>query len=122
MSLVNDFYDAPVSRGDIKALLNLLSPFAPHVAEELWELQGFKGTAATAAWPEYDEAKTLDEEREIAVQVGGKLKGTIKIAADADDGTVVAAALADERIAKLVDGKEIARTIVVKNKLINLIV
>ena len=58
MSLVNDFYANAPSRGDIKALLTLLSPFAPHIVEELWELQGFGGFASLAAWPEYDEAKT----------------------------------------------------------------
>ncbi|MDR3209440.1 MAG: class I tRNA ligase family protein, partial [Oscillospiraceae bacterium] len=122
MSLVNAFYEAPPSRGDIKALLTLLSPFAPHIAEELWTLQGFKGTAAAEPWPAFDEAKTLDDTREIAVQVGGKLKGTVLVPADADDETMRAAALADERIARLVEGRELLRVIAVRNKLINLIV
>ncbi len=122
MALVNDFYDIKPSRGDIKGLLTLLSPFAPHIAEELWELQGFGGLLAEIGWPPYDESKTLDAEKEIAVQIGGKLKGTIKVAVDIDDDAMRAAALADEKIAKLTRGKEIVRTIVVKNKLINLIV
>ena len=122
MALVNDFYDTKPSRGDIKALLTLLSPFAPHIAEELWETQGFSGMLADISWPVYDESKTHDTEKAIAVQVGGKLKGTITVAADISDEEMKAAALEDEKIARLVEGKEVIRTIVVKNKLINLIV
>jgi leucyl-tRNA synthetase len=122
MALVNEFYDKTPSRGDIKALLTLLSPFAPHVAEELWEIQGFEGFAMQAPWPAYDESKTQEAEREIAVQIGGKLKSTVLVPNDADDATMLEAAKADEKIKKLIEGKEIIRTIVVKNKLINLIV
>lgn len=122
MALVNDFYDKTPSRGDIKALLSLLSPFAPHIAEELWEIQGFGGLACKALWPAFDEAKTQDAQREIAVQIGGKLKSTVMVPNDADDETVIAAAKDEEKIKKLIEGKEIIRTIVVKNKLINLIV
>jgi len=122
MALVNDFHEAPPSRGDIKVLISLLSPFAPHIAEELWERQGFKGHAATHPWPEYDETKTIEQEREIAVQIGGKLRGTIRAPLDADDQTLIEAAKADERIARIIEGKEIIRTIAVKNKLVNLVV
>ncbi len=122
MALVNDFYEKAPSRGDIKALLSLLSPFAPHVAEELWETQGFGGFACQADWPEYDESKTIEAEREIAVQVGGKLKTTVMVPNDAEDDIVLETAKANEKIQKLIEGKDIIRTIVVKNKLINLIV
>ncbi len=122
MALVNDFYENKPSRGDVKALLTLLSPFAPHIAAELWEAQGFIGFVCQAAWPAYDESKTIEAEREIAVQVGGKLKTTVMVPNDADDETVLQAAKASEKIKKLIDGKDIIRTIVVKNKLINLIV
>ena len=122
MALVNDFYDKTPTRGDIKILLTLLSPFAPHIAEELWELQGFDGFASTEPWPKYDESKTLDSECEIAVQVGGKLKGTIKAPLNAEDEVIKNTAISDEKIARLIDSKEIVRTIIVKNKLINLIV
>jgi leucyl-tRNA synthetase len=122
MTLVNDFYDKAPSRGDIKALLTLLSPFAPHIAEELWEIQGYGGFACQAPWPFYDESMTVEARCEIAVQIGGKLKTTIMVQNDADDETVVEAAKADEKIKKLIEGREIIRTIVVKNKLINLIV
>ena len=122
MALVNDFYDNAPTRGDLKVLLTLLSPFAPHIAEELWEMQGFEGSASCQAWPQYDESKTLDAECEIAVQIGGKLRGTVRVALDSDEETVLNAAVTDERIARLIAGKEIVRKIVVKNKLINLIV
>jgi leucyl-tRNA synthetase len=122
MTLVNDFYDKAPSRGDIKALLTLLSPFAPHIAEELWEIQGYGGFACQAPWPFYDESMTVEARCEIAVQIVGKLKTTIMVQNDADDETVVEAAKADEKIKKLIEGREIIRTIVVKNKLINLIV
>lgn len=122
MALVNTFYENKPTRGDIKALLLMLSPFAPHIAEELWELQGFSGGfVCHQPWPKYDEAKTVDAEKEIAVQVGGKLKSTIIIPMDAEDETVKALACQDEKIARLLEGMEIVKTIVVKNKLINLI-
>ena len=122
MSLVNDFYATPPTRDDIKILLTLLSPFAPHIAEELWEIQGFGGTAAAQEWPCYDESKTLDSEIEVAVQILGKLRGSVKVPLDSDDDVIINAAKADEKIARQIEGKEIIRTIVVKNRLVNLIV
>ncbi|MBR2831535.1 MAG: leucine--tRNA ligase [Oscillospiraceae bacterium] len=121
MALVNRYYESKPSRGDIKALLTLVSPFAPHIADELWEIQGFDGHASVAPWPDYDEAKTVEAEKEIAVQVGGKLKTTVKVPADADDDALVAAATADEKIMRLMEGKTLVRTIVVKGRLVNLI-
>ena len=121
MSLVNTFYENKPTRGDMKALLLMLSPFAPHIVDELWEMQGFEGFACTQSWPKYDPAKTIDAEKEIAVQVGGKLKTTVVIPLDAEDETVKAIACADEKITRLLEGMEIVKTIIVKNKLINLI-
>ncbi|MEG2744232.1 MAG: leucine--tRNA ligase [Oscillospiraceae bacterium] len=122
MALVNTFYENKPSRGDIRALLLLLSPFAPHIADELWEIQGFKGICCAQPWPEFDEAKTIDADKEIAVQVGGKLKATVIIPVDAEDEIVVGIACANEKIAKLLEGMDIIKTIVVKNKLVNLII
>ena len=122
MALVNTFSENKPTKGDIKALILMLSPFAPHVADELWELQGYKGYACLQPWPKYDEAKTIDAEKEIAVQIGGKLKSTVIIPVDADDETVKAIACKDEKIARLLEGMEIVKAIVVKNKLINLII
>ncbi|MCL2424727.1 MAG: leucine--tRNA ligase [Oscillospiraceae bacterium] len=122
MSLVNDFYNKAPNRADIKALLMLLSPFAPHISEELWELQRFDGCASEQEWPKYDESKTVDSNVVIAVQVMGKLRSTINVPLDSTDETVIDAATSDEKIARYIEGKEIMRKIVVKNKLINLIV
>ncbi|MDR0813977.1 MAG: leucine--tRNA ligase [Oscillospiraceae bacterium] len=123
MSLVNEFYGqgADPSRGDIRTLLSLLSPFAPHIAEELWQIQGFSGLASTAPWPEYDETMLSDNDIPIAVQIGGKLKTTITVAADADEQAVIAAVLSDEKITRLAEGKELVRTIYVPGRLVNLI-
>jgi len=122
MTLVNEFSNGKPSRGDIKALLTLLSPFAPHIAEELWEIQGFPGFASLTPWLPYDESKTIDDISEIAVQIGGKLKGTVKVAAGSDGDAILNAVKADDKLSKLIDGKEIVRTIVVPGKLMNLIV
>ncbi len=121
MGLVNAFYENAPSRGDIKALLLLLSPFAPHIAEELWEKQGFEGRAASSPWPGYDESKMTESEKEIAIQVNGKLRATAVVPMDADEETVLEIVKGQERIAKAMEGMEIVKTIVVKNKLVNLI-
>ena len=121
MVLVNKFYESAPSRGDMKALITLLSPFAPHIAEELWEIQGFEGIASTAVWPGYDEAKTLDDEKEIAVQVNGKLRGTVTVPADCEESVALEAALAEPKVKKFTDGANIVKTIYVKNKLVNII-
>ena len=80
------------------------------------------GMACRQPWPEYDESKTVDSEKEIAVQVGGKLKATVIVPTDADDETVQTIACSNEKIAKILYGMEIVKTIVIKNKLINLII
>ena len=125
MALVNDFYANGASRGDIKALLLMLSPFAPHMCEELWELMGFaaeyRGMACQQSWPEYDAAKTVSDTIQMAVQVGGKLRANIVVPTDSDDEAVVAAALAEPKIAKMAEGMELVKSIVVKGRLVNLI-
>ena len=126
MAMVNEFYANGLSRGDLKALMLMLSPFAPHMVEEMWELTGFaKETGKMAMqnpWPEYDESKTIASVVEMAVQVQGKLRGTIQVALDSDENTVVEAAKANEKVARSLDGMQIVKTILVKNKLVNLIV
>ena len=121
MSLVNQFYDTKPSRGDMKALLMLLSPFAPHFAEELWELQGFEGYAMAQPWPAWDEAKMVEATKELAIQLNGKVRSTVTVPADAEDDAVVEAAKADPKVQKALESMELVRTIVVKNKLVNLI-
>ena len=121
MSLVNQFYSKKPTRGDIRVLLQLLSPFAPHICEELWQIQGFEGLASETEWPEHDEAKMVDTEKTIAVQVNGKLRSTVVVPADSTVEVVSAAALADKKIAGYMEGMEIVKTINVPNKLINFI-
>ena len=127
MTMVNEFYSNGLSRGDFEALLLMLSPFAPHMVEELWEQKGFAAKhegkmAMQCAWPEYDESKTVASSVEMAVQVGGKLKGTITVPVDSDQESVVEAAKANEKVAKAIAGMQIVKVIHVKNKLVNLIV
>ena len=127
MAMVNEFYSNGLSRGDFEALLLMLSPFAPHMVEELWEQKGFAAKyegkmAMQCAWPEYDESKTVASSVEMAVQVGGKLKGTITVPVDSDQESVVEAAKANEKVAKAIAGMQIVKVIHVKNKLVNLIV
>jgi leucyl-tRNA synthetase len=121
MALVNDFYANGASRGDMKALLLMLSPFAPHMCEELWEIAGYGGQVCLQPWPQYDETKTLADTVQMAVQVGGKVKANIVVPADASDEDVVAAALADPKVAKLAEGMTLVKSIVVKGKLVSLI-
>ncbi|RKJ76237.1 leucine--tRNA ligase [Butyricicoccus sp. 1XD8-22] len=123
MSLVNAFYDKGVNRAEYKTLLKLLNPFAPHITEELWEMLGETGEVLSlAAWPEYEEGKTVEATIEIGVQVNGKLRSTVKLPVDCDQQTAADAALADEKIKNAVAGKQLVKTIVVKNKIINLVV
>ncbi len=121
MTLANEMSEYTCSKEDVKLFLRLLSPFAPHIAEELWQKVGGTGLVATQAWPVYDPAKTLDDTVEVAVQVAGKLKGTVAIARDISDEDAIAAALTLDKVAASSEGKRLVRSIVVKNKLINLI-
>ena len=123
MALVNDFYQKGCSKGDFRTLLLMLSPFAPHLVEELWKELGFDGVgmACVQPWPSYDEAKTVASVVTLAVQVGGRLKTTIEVPTDSGEATAVATAMADPKIAKLAEGMELVKTILVKNKLVNLI-
>ena len=126
MALVNDFYAKGLTKGDLEQLLLLLSPFVPHIAEEMWEQLGFAAKYGKMAmqmpWPVYDAAKTVDATVEMAVQVNGKLRGTIVMPTDSEEAAVVAAAMENERVKKAVEGMNVVKTILVKNKLVNLIV
>ena len=124
MTLVGEMQKNGCSKGDMKALLVMLSPFAPHMAEELWEMLGFagEGFACQQRWPEYDESKTAASEITMAVQVGGKLRGSIVVPAGADNDAIVAAAMADSKVRKFTDGMQLVKSIVVPGRLVNLIV
>ena len=121
MALVNDFYANGASRGDMKALLLMLSPFAPHMCEELWEMAGYGGQVSQQSWPVYDESKTVTATTQMAVQVSGKVKANIVVPTDASDEEIVKTALAEPKIVKLAEGKELVKSVVVKGRLVSLI-
>ena len=123
MSLLNEADKAgSISKEDYKTIINLLNPFAPHITEELWEMQQFGGFCSLADWPEYDEALCTDSEVEIAVQVNGKLRSRITVAVDADQDTVLAAAKAEQKVADELFGGNIVKEIYIKGKLVNIVV
>ena len=126
MTMVNEFYANGLTKGDLKMLMLMLSPFAPHMVEEMWELTGEAAKTGTMAmqqpWPEYDESKTVASHVEMAVQVLGKLKGTINVPVDSEQDFVVETAKQNEKVARAIDGKSIVKVILVRNKLVNLIV
>jgi leucyl-tRNA synthetase len=125
MVFVNEVYKAGTCpREYAEGFIKMISCIIPHVGEEMWQLLGHEGTIAFEAWPTYDEEKCKDNEVTIAVQVNGKMRGTVLMEADLDNDTVVKNVLANEKIAAFLakQGGNIVKTIVVKNKLVNLIV
>ena len=126
MTAVNEMTANGVTKGDMGILLRLLNPFAPHITEELWETLGFAAQTGKmccqAEWPVYDASKTVASSVEMAIQVNGKMKGTVTVAVDSDEETVKAAALSVDKVQKATEGMQIVKTILVKNRLINLIV
>ena len=126
MAMVNEFYSSGLTRGDLQQLMLLLSPFAPHMVEEMWELTGYAGKTGKMAmqmpWPAYDEGKTVDTHVDMAIQVNGKLKGAVTVPAGSDQETVMAAAMELDKVRKAAEGMTVVKTILVKDKLMNLIV
>ncbi len=123
MTLINDIYaHGSLTKTELKTFVRLLSPFAPHVAEEMWEELGGKGYCSLANWPEWDESKTVDSTVEIPVQICGKLKFTIDLPADMGKDDAIAAAKADDRIKPFIEGKTIIKEICVPGKIINIVV
>jgi leucyl-tRNA synthetase len=109
-------------RKALESFVLLLSPFAPHLAEELWSAFGHPQTLAYEPWPAFDEALTREKEIAVPVQVNGKLRAKITVPADMDEAGLQSAALADERIRALVEGKQVRKIIVVPGKLVNIVV
>ena len=123
MTLLNEISDAgQLTVDELKIFIKLLCPFAPHICEEIWESLGGKGFISVAEWPQYDEAKTVDSEIEIAVQINGKLKATILIPKDADRDLAISTANADPRVASAVEGKQIVKEIYVPGRIVNIVV
>ena len=123
MALINQIYDAgSITKGELKTFITLLNPFAPHVTEELNEVMGFGGMLATAPWPTWDEAKCLDDEIEIAVQVNGKIKARILVPSDAEANAAIALAKENAAVAAAIAGKQSVKELYVKGRLVNLVV
>lgn len=123
MGLLNQIYDEKsITREEYKVLVRLLCPFAPHLCEELWSMLGETELCSLSPWPEYDENMVVDATVEMAVQMNGKLRGTIVLPKDATREEILAAVKADERIRPMLEGKTIVKEIVVPGKIVNLVV
>jgi len=123
MSLINEIYDVGLLTSDELAVFaRILSPFAPHLAEEIWEYCGGKGLVSLAAWPEYDEGKTADDEVEFPIQINGKVRAVVTIPANAGKDEILARAKADEKIAAALEGKTVVKEIVVPGKIVNIVI
>ncbi|MBR6619108.1 MAG: leucine--tRNA ligase [Clostridia bacterium] len=121
MTLLNEIYDAgAVTRKELKTFITLLNPFAPHVTEEINEAMG-GGMLACGEWPTYDEAKCVENEIEIVVQINGKIRAKMMVATDIEAAAAIALAKADEKIAAEIAGKNIIKELYVKGKLVNIV-
>ena len=123
MAFINDVMKAEkINKAEFKTFITLLNPVAPHITEELWQIAGFEGNLSDTKWPEYDEAKTVDDEVEVVVQINGKIREKIMISADLDPKGMQEVALASEKVQELIEGKQVVKVIAVPKKLINIVV
>ena len=122
MTLLNQIYDkGSVTKAELRDLLLIVNPFAPHVTEEIWQNMNFGGMLNEAQWPSFDEAKTVDDTVEIVLQVMGKVRSRIVIPVDMPQEEVLALAKEDEKIKELIEGKTIKKEIYVPKKLVNIV-
>lgn len=123
MILLNKFEEQEeITKDDYRTFLILFNPIAPHITEELNEKYNLGEAICKSSWPKYDEAKTIDEEKEIAVQVNGKVRATIKINVNEDEESIKEKALKEENVKNHTDGKEVVKVIVIKGKIVNIVV
>ena len=123
MTLLNQIYSVgSINKAELKSLLLLVNPFAPHVTEEMWEQMSFGGTVTDQSWPEFDEAKCVDATVEIAVQVNGKIKARINVATEISNEDAIAAAKEVDAVKEIIDGKQVVKELYVKGKLVNIVV
>ena len=123
MTLLNDIYDCgKLTADEMGIFARMLCPFAPHISEEIWEMLGNKGLCSLAEWPAYDDAKTVDNTVEVAVQINGKLRATIELPMNCDKDVAIATAKADERVAPFIEGKTVVKEISVPNRIVNIVV
>ena len=123
MTLINKIYDeGSLTKKELASFITLLNPVAPHITEEMWEMNGFDGMLCEQKWVEYDEAKTVEATIEIPVSVCGKLRGVVSVPADADKNAVIAAAKEDEKVQSFIAGKTIVKEIFVPGRMVNIVV
>lgn len=123
MSLINEFYDKKsVTRGELKTLVTLLNPFAPHITEEIWQQQAFEGQIAHTQWPVFDPEKCVDKTVELVVQVNGKVRAKLEVPADIAKEDALRLAKENSAVAALLEGKTVAKEIFVPGKLVNIAV
>ena len=123
MSLINEFYDKKsVTRGELKTLVTLLNPFAPHITEEIWQQQGVEGQIAHTQWPVFDPEKCVDKTVELVVQVNGKVRAKLEVSADISKEDALRLAKEHSAVAALLEGKTLVKEIFVPGKLVNLAV
>lgn len=123
MACLNDLQDAPtISKESFALYLRMLVPFAPHVANELWEKMGGKGFVEEQSWPQVDTSLLVDEEVTYAIQVNGRVRGNITLPADALDEAIIAAAKAEENVAKYLGGQDPKKVIIISKKIVSFVV
>lgn len=123
MTLINKIYDeGSLTKKELASFITLLNPVAPHITEEMWEMNGFDGMLCEQKWVEYDESKTVEATIEIPVSVCGKLRGVVSVPADADKDAVIAAAKEDEKVQSFIAGKTIVKEIFVPGRMVNIVV
>jgi leucyl-tRNA synthetase len=123
MSFVNEIYnDGYITCDELKTFITLLYPVAPHIAEEIWQEQGFEVMLNQAEWPAWDEEKTVEDVIELPVQISGKVRGKIELPKDADVNTARKLAEVDENISKYLEGKTTVKEIYVPGKIFNIVV
>jgi leucyl-tRNA synthetase len=123
MILVNELTKSEIRpRQILEPFVLLLAPFAPHIAEELWSILGHTSTLAYEPWPAFDESKMQQKSVEVVFQVNGKIRAKCNVAVDADEPTLKSLALAEPNVKLHIDGKQVLKEIVVKNKLVNFVV
>ncbi|MBE6732891.1 MAG: leucine--tRNA ligase [Ruminococcaceae bacterium] len=123
MSLLNAISaKGSITKGEMKTLLLLLNPFAPHITEEMWEICGFEGMLNEAKWPEYDEAKCVDALVEIAVQINGKVRARINVDANIDADSAISLAKEQAAVIREIDGKTVIKELYIPKRLVNIVV
>lgn len=123
MALLNEIYEQnEIGKDELKIFITLLNPFAPHLTEEMWEKAGFSGYLNQTSWPTYDEAKTVDNEVEMVLQVNGKIKDKIVVSTDISKEELEKTALENEAVKELTAGKTVVKIITVPKKLVNIVV